>query len=563
MNKYSDLKQRGTVSTFKSLPILPLKTISPESLNHSVKSLKSQSKDSSRISKFSVIENNRTQEITNKIFSSPGSSVASPRFEDTSFPDFRGLVEKLNKISEGPDISKVKTLKDGVIHANELKEDFFTYFLIPCKGKKSPLCIYFKKNFGNFKCFLSKTVEKPDFSRFDVSFSSDFYEISEKTSWFQRDFYYLSVFAVEDTQFSIFTTFGKSHLPADDLFSSKRLQNELESLKDVDFRSDLEKRVENIIKKRKQQALQLGKNKNFVTLNKSPTASHSKDPNWQEKQKNAIFKKNLLIQEKACKTRDLLNRKLKKIEKVKHEIASNRIKEKVETCQKSFLILTTFAKSLESIRALISSKKEKRFNALKAKFAARTLQHYFQFKINHLGPIQISLLNGRNSLFLAHANLFPVEKKKAGKVFVGFLRMNYLNCKAKKSFDLFFKRLLLVQTQVKKFLKKNRNRFLGIVKIWNQVLSKVIMEHAKAKNNPYTKISSKYRDPVIKKYLAQCNQFHAKKVKVYLAAYSIGANYRTSFRMSKSALFPKFNYFPSEIEIRELIEEALNSVGNN
>lgn len=556
MNKYSDIKLRQSLLNFHTLPSLTTRTISDESCDSIVKlSLThSLSKDSKKISNFSLLENSKMQNLTDKMSLTPKHSMQTIRLPETSSPNFKSLIEKLDQIAEKPNFNKAKVIKPGKEYESQLLAGNFSYYHIDCKNKKSPMNIFVKRKSGLVKFFLSKYKNWPNEENFDFCFIADFFEVIEKNSWFQENYFFMSALALENTKFTLIINFGK-------IKNWEKSNNPLfDSLNYDESRYNLAKRVENIKKKRKLQALQLAHSKNFIELNKFPTSPINKIHQWSDRQKSVVKKKFQNLNEKKIKAKQSVTKKIQRMEKLEHDKKELKLKPKLQKSQKSWIQLTYVVKSILSIKNLVQTSRKSKLMRIKTVFAAVKIQKQFRRYLKFLNSQQIALLNCRNTLIFMHDSLFSYSKKKQVQPLVDFFKSAYLSLKAQKAFRTYINRIIFVQFQVKKFLKKAKTRFFHVVRVWNEVLSKLIVENAKEKHNIYTKITPQYRDPIIKRYLNECKNTHEKKLRIYLSAYSVGAKCRKSFVLKKSALYPKYNYSPDEETMKVMINEALENM---
>lgn len=559
MNKYSDIKLRQSVLNFHTLPSITTRTVSDESYESIAKlsSTISLSKDSFKISNFSLLENSKMQNLTDRISLTPKHSLQSIKLPETSPPNFKSLIDKLDQIAEKPNFNRSKIIKPGKEYESQLLAGNFSYFNIDCKNKKSPMNIFVKRKSGLVKFFVSKNKNWPNEDNFDSCFIADFFEVCEKNSWFQETYYFMSALALENSKFTLFITFGKTK-------NFEKANNPLfDSLNYDESRYNLAQRVENIKKKRKLKALQLANSKNFIELNKCPTSPINKIHQWSDRQKSVVKKKFQNLNEKKIKAKQSVTKKIQRMEKLENDKKEMKLKPKLQKSQKSWIQLVCIAKSLLSIKNLIQASKRSKLMKIKTAFAIRRIQRQFRRYLQFSNPQRIALMNCRRNLIFMHDMLFSYMKKKQVQPLAAFFKSAYLNLKAQKAFCTYVNRVIFVQFQVKKFLKKAKTRFLSVVRVWNEVLSKLIVENAKEKPNVYTKITPQFRDPIIKRYLNDCVKIHEKRLRIYLSAYSVGAKCRKSFVLKKSALYPKYNYSPDEETMKSMINEALENMLNH
>lgn len=557
MNKYSDIKLRKTIFSVQNLPNVTSRSHINDSFDSSLKKdlAHSLSKDSVRISNFSLLENSKMQNLSDKISLTPKSPTQSIKLHENNSPNFKGLIEKLDKISEKPNFNRVKFIKQGKEYQSQQSATHFCYYQIDCRNKKSPMNILVKRKSGLLKFFLSKSKNFPNEDNFEHCFIADFFEVTEKTSWFQENLYFMSVLALENSQFTLLITFGKGKT------WEKSQGPQLDLANCDESRRNLAQRVENIKKQRKLKALQSNR-KNFIELNKFPSSPTTKIQAWEEKHKSVVRKKVQFYTEKIIKAQLSVNKKKQRLQKLEKDKSEIKLKPKLRKSQKFWIQLIFVSKLFFSVQSLIETSKKSKFLRLKTMGAVRTIQLNFRAHLNFLSHEEIAVLKCRNHLSLMRGMVFPWNKKQICQPFKAFFKSVYLAARAQKAFGTYINRVIYVQYQVKKFLKRTKTRFLDLVRSWNQVLSKLIIENSKESQNPYTKITPQYRDPIIRRYITECMQMHEKKLRVYLSAYSMGAKCRKSFVSKKSILYPKFKYSPEEETMKKMINEALLNMKN-
>ncbi|OMJ90019.1 hypothetical protein SteCoe_7698 [Stentor coeruleus] len=562
MNKYSDF-ERGSQSS-KFLPPLHSpnsQTLTSEILDGYLSPLEKQFKVP-KISTLTQLENEKAYQTSNYYLYSPSNQrVNSEILNSHTSRDFISLLQSIDRITNGKEINYYKILKEGQILTISLSESMVHYFKIKCFGKRSPLKVNIRRNKGKLKTYVSKSIDKPNQENADYVISLDRFEISENGVKFPYDCLYLSVEAMAESEFSIGISFGKIknvYIPMEPVVRIKRsISKEFEELrKNEDLRNSLKKKVEKLIKQRKQEYIRLAGSKNFLKLNKNVTVSTTDRliGCWEEKKSLALQRKYENYLKKKEQAMLTLNKKA--IQTQNEIIQKEQLETKARTqkFQKDWIKLMTFIISASTLRKNWLENRSEILISLNHSIAARLIQKCFKNKFTHLNFKSITLLRARNNLLLLNQHQYFFCKKSSNQMLINIIRLSAVNNKLSFSFNVFVGKVLKIQKASKNYMGKTKNRLEEIVKLWNSAIGKFLNRGSTLQLNRYIKITSHIRNEVIKEY-------YSKKFNEYLRSLIPLKSLQSLRSISQSTVkLPEFKYLPSEAVLKQLIEQAASMV---
>lgn len=567
MNKYSDIKLRSAQSNqfFPEIPGLSSKNYSevPQSFDNFLFPL---SYSNSRISSFTVVENQRVRKYSNTTVNSP--YIKNTIDEDKILYNSKKNLLELIKRLDIREVHEKKIMYENEIVDVELDHGLFKSFHIPCKDKRTPLRVYIRKKYGKVQCFFSRTVEKPNETSHDLVFHMDNFEINDFSSKFTFDWAYLNIQALSKTEFSVSISFSKDRplfvVPETKFFmksSSKKIFDDLR--KNEDMRRNLTKRVKKLLKKRKKETLMLAGQKNFLQINKNATISilEKLPNNWTEKKEIVNKRKTEIRLEKIENAKKRLNRKFfllqaEEIQKTEHEA-----KEKSMKIQKFWISLIFLLNSSSIIHKLCLEKRNIKILKLQEVASVRLIQKVFKKSFVALSVQSKTLQLCRNSLLVYQKLSKQISKSSTKTILVNFISHSAHNNHVAAVFKTFFKKLTSIQKSVKVYIFKKNARINEIIKIWNKVMLKLTSKHSTVLVTKYIKITSHQRNEAVRQYFKQRLTEYLNKLKS-LKEINNDTRYQTALSMKlKKSIKAKsisFEYLPTEFECKEMIDKLIN-----
>ncbi|OMJ68494.1 hypothetical protein SteCoe_34035 [Stentor coeruleus] len=567
MNKYQDIEIRNTVSHMILPPLHTPKNsyislYEKEDLGSETTKSKLTFKDFHTISELSIEENSKIQPKSDRILYSKTSEKHQASDFFLGAPNFEGLIQSLDRISKKNSEIREKELKEGESSSMSLKKDTYLFFKVHVKNKKPPLKVSIKRNVGIIKIYVSKKRLASN-EYHDYIFSIDSFEIDDKNTVFTIDNIYLSAFGVTASEFTAYVKFGKSKHTLIENRSMPKMTTIEEydnHTQKEDFRAKLNKRVEAIMKIRKMKLMQLAKSKNFIKINKNASQSIiSKDtPKWEERKEVVFQRKNQNFADKLQRAKDLINKKILKQELKKQRYEEEKKRQNSIRFQKAWIAVISFWRSYEYLKKKFKITKEEKILDIKTSFAARLIQKNFKRFSKNLPQKDQVLLRARNCLIFLHNNKFKIEEKSIEKNLMEVIKTSNFYMQVYRKFRNYIIKVSMIQKKLKLFVIKIKRRKNEIVKAWNKVLSKLIMENTSSKaNSKYAKVTSYMRDPIISKYYKNKSREFLKKIRLFLTSSKLLR--KTGAKLCTKIIPPEFEYMPTEDELKKLIESAMTT----
>jgi hypothetical protein len=550
MNKYSDIQLR------RALPELSKYSLTPKSLISELPSHFSSSRISSRISSishFSEVENFKAEAISSQILTTP-MKLPLPTIEPKPV-DFKSIILNLNRVLTRPDMSDIHQILEKEIVSNISAQNSVLYYKISTKDKKSPMKVEVKRKSGKLRWYLSKEWGKPGESSYEYVFFDDLFEVSAKKSHFENDFLYIGIQVLIDSEFSFMMSFPKANQKDHLEIHIKSLSLlPISSTYDYEYRYNLNVRVEKLKSKRKQKALQLSGAKDFVKLNKacSQISLNKESLPWKDRQENVLNKKNLLNQEKVQKAKEFINKRLETVEKNKRnaEFMKKHLKHKKR--QIAWTRILSFLMTLSQIRRIILTGRKKQAIRKKINVSSKVILKGFVKILSKIRTRHDTFLTCKNNLKLFNLLTVIPSKKLIHSKLVLSMQESAVNMKITTSFEVYMKKIIFVQRKVRNFLKVSRLHSVDLVKYWNSVLSKLIVEHSKSKHNPFSKpINVESRNKILNHFYKKSSKKHVKMLKTILEIWVKNPNFR------EKITFPHFQHLPSEGRMRKMIKTLI------
>ena len=562
MNKYSDIQLRNSLPKLRMFSLTPKSLSSNPSLpNISNSSISQQSKHSSKISRFSELENSRAEAITSRFLLTPSIIPQPASLPEIKTVDFKSLILNLNKVLTRPDMEDIQEIQEKELMPCLSTQGSLVYYKIKVKEKRAPMKIEVKRKFGKLRWYFSKEWGKPGESQYDYIFLDDVFEVSANGRYFDNEFFYIGVQVLIDSDFSFMITFpaqDKLNLHNDIHYKSASMIPKSNTY-DYEYRINLNQRVEILKQKRKKQKLQLSGCKDFIKLNKDPSqVLYSKDQiPWKDRQEHAISKKNLIAQERAQRAKQYINKRLDiYLKHKKSEISQKTSKKRLR--QQAWTKILVFLSTLQIIKQQIYNHKKKKLFKIKLSASARIIQKAFISKLTRIRQKHAAIAACANILKLYRNVLITGVTNQVHCKILSCIKNSVLNSKISNKFDKFISVVTAIQRKVKNFIKITKMKKTELAKNWNLVLSKLIIENSNLRMNPFTKpIKVEVRNKILERYFNKCCLNHARLIKVYLESFFVLSRDFGLRRERSCVKLPEYSYLPTEEIMRKMIKGAM------
>ena len=202
-----------------------------------------------------------------------------------------------------------------------MDENQIQFCKISVRGKKTPMIVKIQRFRGKVMTYLSTIYNEPGPSNYERYFGTDFFEIRENSTYFKYDNIFLGIKAIEDSIFKVTVAFGK----ITSLLELKRIRRQLSlryNFKESLIEDEEEEEIHHHVEKKQKSP------KNFIAMNKGLKILSSclngqvikeKAEQWKMRRTKVLEKKKILSSEKKNRVKDLLNKKILKIQMEKAE----------------------------------------------------------------------------------------------------------------------------------------------------------------------------------------------------------------------------------------------------
>lgn len=554
MNKYSDLQR--SASSYKFLPTVKSKRFSqPIELNDEFPRPGSSYFQSPRISSLAQLENEKVSLAITKYYSPKSSEFIFPdstRLYKTN--DFDSILNRIDSITQGKDLSQLKELTDGSCVNLTLEQGSYEDFRVITKDKRSPLKVILKRNFGKLKIMISKNTEKPRNWNSEKVFFSDNFEYFDTGSCFLCRFIYLSIEAVASAQFSISVSFGnlRSIFGLQETKPKKAHGGLLRGLKSDAIKMKFKIGVEELmLKKRKKFQKQskkiLDKNSNVIIDNKTQTKSIS---SIQEKIAIVQKRKNEKYLEKKTHALESINKKHKRNVEESIKTETKQKKDLLIKIQKSWLSLIYFFISASNIKFQIIDKKLDTILSLQQTASARLIQKVFKSKYSSISLKDNILLHARNNLFLFNS-IYHYYKLPITQNLISSIKLSAKCTVICVKFKKFLSKIQVIQKASKTFLLRNKFRIDKILKLWNSTVESLMQKRPSRHSLKYIIIPQHIKEEIVKKYYFEKLSEYIQQIKsVKNSLLNVFKPQNEEFQM------PEFLFLPSESELKDMFNEG-------
>jgi hypothetical protein len=421
------------------------------------------------------------------------------------------------------------------------------YFKIYTKSKKTPLSVTVKEYGAKVVIYLSFSDSQPKSSSYDRVYFKSYFEVSDQAFEFKSEVVYLGVYAEKDSRFKIQANFGKIK----SLKQLRTARNE-EALSDnyeefYSHRSLKEKNsLKDFVKANKDVNYQLG-----VSKLRDFQLEHEK---WQKKRAEIVKRKKSFEKAKKVKAIQSLNRQARRLEleeKLKNDLE---VKTSLKKSQKHLIILIFLIKSLNVMNQMITIKRRNTFRRISTNIKATLLQKYI--KKNLLKPNnQLSKHLASSSLLLFRNSCKPLLLQSSSQILIKFITQKAKANLLVHQVGNFGFKILKIQRNYRRHLILKRIKLKRLNDLWKKCIEKLVAgsSDSKSKKNrsmKYKAIPTTAKNRVLGDYYQSCWLVFKMQLRDFLQN-------KKKVVQGKDLLMPSFNYMPSEVKMKEMIQHML------
>lgn len=527
---------------------------------------------SKNISEFSAKQN---EIITSFLTSRENHSKTSSFFPDIYMKnclpterEFSKLIENLNEVVIPKNMRLHTILQENDPVDAIVPEGKTKYFKMYMKQRKVPLSIKIKRTKGKFYAYTSKDAQEPGPTNYDKCYISDYIEIRDSTTVFKYDMLYLGIKAFEESQFRIVISFGRQINSLQELKRLKRqsIRANMQESFDLDEEEELIKETAKNDSKLKKNFIIENKQKSIDYINKA-TILNLRAADWKVHREQIVQKKKEIVQLKKTKALDTINKKSfkKQIEKLK-------AKENIEKAGKTkffttWLSIISLLSCSETIHTLIITQKTMRLNRISLNIRAVQIQKTYKNYTKNISLKESAILRSRNLLLIFRGHLKDIEKKFTyGKNLISIIKKASQSQVVYRKFSHFYKSLVLLQRNIRKYLYIKKYRIRELVKMWTVICESMLFRKGSKKDErkrhsaKLITIPAYVRDEAIRNYYRKCAfKFRETRRKYFNASNSLTENKKLHSALSQMCgnSQPVFVYLPSVKEMETIVESAL------
>lgn len=544
MNKYADLSSRE--KKFKSKNLFPclsdarlrspkLNTLRYRELSPYFDCEKSHF---SGISKLALTQNMILNSFSDRLTVEDGSiRLPDISLKGVKEKDFKDLLEKLDEVISPKLCCTEVFIDEGVSHEFSVSADIIQTFKVPSKGKKCPISVKIRTICGIIQSFVSLTeVKKLPKSSYKSS-KSHFHELFDLKSEFQADFVFITVKAISNSLFKIFSEFGKNKF-----VSNYKAYNG--SIDEDSFTDSID------------EAINKGKliKKNFIRVNMAVKPmknieTTSRAEIWKNKRDLIVKRKRLNEKAKKKKIVEIMNKRIERLEEVAMCQERTNQKQNLLKLSKLWLGIIYKTKSITSIYALIRIKRADFFKKIRTTQKVHLIQHFY--KIN-LQPRTNSKVTANNTLLLFRNLTRIMHQKLTLNNTCSVISITAHNNLLFHMFASFFEKVILLQRAYRRFCKKKNFRMASLRIQWNRCIEKSMYTKKgsvrKRESLKFISIPSNVRDKVLKDFYYE----RWKELRVNIAAYS-----KVVGGVGAFISLPIFKYIPSDVIMEGIIRNVV------
>lgn len=392
--------------------------------------------------------------------------------------DFEKLSGKLDReVKSGENQSKHCLLEEGNRAVFCLRKGRVGYFKIHCRGKIPPLRIVVNRKYGKVIVCVSRRIEFPTEKSCVRVFKSDIIQYSPKKNRLLTEFIYVSVSAVEDSEFSIIPGF----------YRGKGLS---------------------LPKRNNSQDIMLKENpRNHGYCEKPDIQTMANTPKckkrnrfsdiWNLRKSRALRQKTLLLNEKKQKALILLSRNS---ETHNNKNIHKEYIEDLQRKQRMWLTLIVFNECINSLRAKI----QEIHPQSEAFVTDKRLTKSYQVR-------NISLQRANVLLKFYNSKTYFIYKRSINIRISSAIKQSAEDTKFIYTVNSFFIRLKSIPSKWRHSIQNSKEQLASLKTHWDQTLS-----YLSIKNKLYKLLTLTERDFTLKEYLSERQQEYSKTLQDYL-----------------------------------------------
>ena len=544
MNKYADLSSRERKFKSKNLfPCLSDPRLSSPKLNNLRLRELSPYFDSEKtcflgISKLALTQNMILNSYSDRLPVEDG-SVRLPEIslKGVKEKDFKDLLEKLDEVISPKMLISEVFINEGVSHEFSVPAEAVQIFKIKSKGKKSPISVKIRTTCGTIQSHVSLTEVKKMPKSSLKSSKSHFHELYDARSEFQVDFVFITVKALSNSLFKIFSEFGKNKF-----VSNYKAYND--SIDEDSFTDSID------------EAINQGKvvKKNFIRVNMAVRPMKNFDTSsraeiWKTKRELIVNRKKVNAKEKKKKIVEVLNKRIERLEEVAMCQERSNQKQNLLKLSKLWLGIIYRIKSVTSIYALIRIKRADFFKKIRTTQKVHLIQHFYK---EVLQPRTNSKVTANNALVLFRNLTRVLHQSSNLKNTCSVISITAHNNLLFHMFASFFEKIILLQKAYRRFCKKKNFRMASLRIQWNRCIEKSMFTKKgsmrKRESLKFISIPSNIRDKVLKDFYYD----RWKELRAEVAAYS-----KVVGGVGAFVSLPIFKYIPSDVIMEGIIRNVV------
>lgn len=529
---------------------------------------------SKNISEFSVKQN----EIINHFLTSRENEYKTANFLPDIYSkkflpterEFSKLIDNLNEVVVPKNMKLHTILQENEPVDVTLSEGKTKFFKIFMKHHKVPLSIKIKRTKGKLYAYTSTTIQEPGPTNYEKYYISDYIEIRDSATVFKYDLLYLGIKSFEESHFRIVTNFGRQINSLEELKRLKRQSIQASIQESLEINEE-EQPIKQVIKN------ELKIKKNFIAENKNLSNETSdkagtltiRAADWKTRHEQIIRKKKKIIEMKRSKALDSINKYT-----IKKQLECLKYKEEITKAENekfcSFWIkIISFISCNEIVHDIIKKQKISRLRRISMNIKAKQIQSTYKRYTSNIQHSESAMIRARNLLMLYRENTrTTVNRFGYGKAIVLTIKQaSYFQIVYRK-FSQYYKSVILIQRNTRKFLGVKDKRIKELMKIWISIGETMIYRRGSKKDDrkrhsvKFVTLPAHARDNAISNYYRKCVLKYREMIRNYcfsLKSVSDNKKFHNALNQICSATPPLFEYLPTTKEMEQLIESTIKS----
>ncbi|OMJ70021.1 hypothetical protein SteCoe_32109 [Stentor coeruleus] len=484
--------------------------------------------------------------------------------------EFSKLIDNLNEVVVSKNMKLHTILQENEpvdVMLSEGKAKFFKIFM---KHHKVPLSIKIKRTKGKLYAYTSTTAQEPGPTNYEKYYISDYIEIRDSATVFKYDVLYLGIKSFEESKFRIVTSFGRQINSLEELKRLKRQSIQASIQESLEINEEEQPIKSSIKNEPKITKNFIAENKNLSTETSDKASSLTiRAADWKARHDQILSKKKQLIEMKRSKALDSINKhtikKQQEFLKAKEEITKS---EKVKLYSFWLKIMSLISCS-EIIHNIINKTKISRLRRISMNIKAKHIQSTYKRYTNNIKHTESAILRARNLLLIYRGNTKNIENRFGyGKAIVLTIKQASHFQIVYRKFSQYYKSVILIQRNTKKFLGVKDKRIKELLKIWISIGESMIYRKGNKKDDrkrnsvKFVTLPAHARDDAINGYYRKCVLRYREMIRnYYLTLKNVSDNKKIHNAVNQicSTSPPLFEYLPSNKEMEQLIESTIKS----